>query len=333
MKKFVILLMLFLSAVAESKEEKIFLKGVNGGDISIKGIHNLNRIVFSLRADNVTLSSYIKSWYIHIYNRDVSNDLMLIIDDKSSGGKFNLQLGEIVLLDAIEHKDSVYKVTCTYSKGLAKYIIEDKKNVAPKNKAVLASVKKVLMPKLFTSDKVSSEMLAKAVNYYISLGEKKTLSELNEVSDIDQKKNEGKISDIFLYERVSWVCRILYTPKKGGEINIPFGYNRVSLPVSHKRLESLPLFPLAEKNGVYIVAAPVGIWTGSSPIIANYLNHCVKNGAFRKKKIIVPNDKVALAAFEDFQKEFEIKDPDDAELNKHKEKYFFDRIKLQVLGK
>ena len=86
----------------------------------------------------------------------------------------------------------------------------------------LAAPKPDRTPVLFKQKQFDSIVLANAINYYVGLGEKQSLIELQALSVDDFDFSNG----FDVNERIGWVCRVLYETKNGK----PVSYTHLTLP-------------------------------------------------------------------------------------------------------
>ena len=98
--------------------------------------------------------------------------------------------------------------------------IENEMPTTPKVEPLLEQA-----PLLFKQKQFDSVILAKAINYYIELGEKQSLIELQALSRDDFDFANG----FDINERIGWVCRVLYVAKNGVPLRPP-AFGGLSLP-------------------------------------------------------------------------------------------------------
>ena len=152
-------------------------------------------------------------------------------------------------------------------------------------------------PKLFKSSQYNSKVIAEAANYFIKLGEDKGIQELMKLSPPSwtppsvQETKDGLRLD---RDRVAWLLRILYKPKKE-PIRQPL-FGALGLPYMSMKNGKWPIYPLVESEGVYFVLADGYFLAGRAERIEDYVAYCKKNGIYRKKLIKKPTAKEATKA-------------------------------------
>ena len=139
-------------------------------------------------------------------------------------------------------------------------------------------------PLLFKQKQFDSVILAKAINYYIELGEKQSLIELQALSRDDFDFANG----FDVNERIGWVCRVLYDAKNGVPLRPP-AFGGLSLPRNSMPLQSWPIYPIAKTGNTYVVLSEGYSLAGRAEPVSSYLDYCKSKGTFLKQKIAVPN--------------------------------------------
>ena len=150
---------------------------------------------------------------------------------------------------------------------------------------------------LLTNEDFTYVDLHNAVNYFVELGEKKGFAKLSELSNTKDEK-EDSLKCWKRIERVSWICRILYSPKEGKFLRPP-GYGSLILPTFSMPLEKWQLYPIAKTGKTYVVLSGGYSIAGLPEPPKFYLNYCANNGEYRKKKLYIPSKK---EAFQDIKK-------------------------------
>ena len=144
-------------------------------------------------------------------------------------------------------------------------------------------------PVLFKQKQFDSIVLANAINYYVGLGEKQSLTELQSLSVDDYDfSNEFDVN-----ERIGWVCRVLYETKNGKPLHPP-AFGGLSLPRNSMPLQNWPLYPVAKTGNTYVVLSEGYSLSGRAEPVSNYLNYCKSNGTFLTQKISPPNRQAAI---------------------------------------
>jgi len=154
-----------------------------------------------------------------------------------------------------------------------------------------ASVCRAEIPELFRNPDVNPAILAKAVNHFVALGEKRALAVF---MDYDP-------------ERVNWVCMILFLPKKhqppldGPKTNGPW-----KAPFNDIPDFDLPCYPAAAAGRSYFVLVKASTYGGIGEPVKSFTARCRAEGVFRTKPIPVPThaeaqaDALALRKSEDW---------------------------------
>ena len=129
--------------------------------------------------------------------------------------------------------------------------------------------------------------IARAVNYYVDLGEEETLREFHALARKDVDIGRPDIN-----ERIGWLCRILYQPD-GKPLRPPM-LGSLTLPHDQMPLDKWPLYPVAQSGGTYCVLSEGYSLAGFPEPMADYFSYCKTNGAFRTERVNVPNRKAAV---------------------------------------
>ena len=208
------------------------------------------------------------------------------------------------------------------------------------------------VPKLLTERAFTSASLAEAANHYISLGEEGTFQELNTfIAAHSALTNESSNQRFSVDERIAWIFRILYVPKKPVPMRVPktgawitgsivplrpplFGW--LSLPEASMPVETWPLYPLALSGTTFFVMEERYTPRQTPETIAHYMEYCRNNGAFRKTPVAVPTREQALSDLELFRQSKawkSIKWVDNYGISfPHGEEWLWPIIKKQAMG-
>ncbi len=138
------------------------------------------------------------------------------------------------------------------------------------------------LPALLTSKKFDVFRLAEATNYFVELGEEKTVERFVELSKNSTVSGQPLGFDI--NERIGWLCRILYVANDE-PIRQPF-FGGLSLPPMP--LEKWPLYPVAKSGNTYFVLSSGYSLGGRPEPVKSYIEHCQQQGTFRTEPIEVP---------------------------------------------
>ena len=153
------------------------------------------------------------------------------------------------------------------------------------------------MPLLFKHKQFDSTTLANAINYYVGLGEKQSLIELQALSRDDFDFSNG----FDVNERIGWVCRVLYDPKNGNPLRPP-AFGGLSLPRNSMPLQNWPRYPIAKTGNTYVVLSEGYSLAGQAEPVSSYLDYCKSNGTFLKQKITVSNRQNAITDISNLRK-------------------------------
>ncbi|WP_160148263.1 hypothetical protein [Rubripirellula obstinata] len=129
--------------------------------------------------------------------------------------------------------------------------------------------------------------IARAVNYYVDLGERETLREFHDLA-----RQNDDIGRPNVNERIGWLCRILYVPKNKPLRGPMLG--GLMLPYESMPLGDWPMYPVAKSGGTYCVLSEGYSLAGHAEPIPNYLTYCGLHGSFRAGHVPVPDRKVAM---------------------------------------
>jgi len=130
-------------------------------------------------------------------------------------------------------------------------------------------------PLLLKQKQFDSTILANAINYYIGLGEKQSLIELQALS-----RDDFDFSNALR----------------------PPGFGGLSLPRNSMPLQSWPLYPIAKTGNTYVVLSEGYSLRGLAEPVSSYLDYCKTNGTFLKQKIAVPNRQNAITDISNLRK-------------------------------
>ncbi|MGY8750340.1 MAG: hypothetical protein ACKVHR_20050 [Pirellulales bacterium] len=145
-------------------------------------------------------------------------------------------------------------------------------------------------PLLLKQKQFDSIVLADAVNYYIGIGEKQALIELQALARDDFDFSNG----FAVNERIGWVCRVLYKSNDGNPLRPP-AFGGLSLPRSSMPLANWPIYPAAKTGSTYVVLSEGYSLAGKAEPVSSYLGYCQSNGTFIKQRIKVPNRQTAIS--------------------------------------
>ena len=129
--------------------------------------------------------------------------------------------------------------------------------------------------------------IARAVNYYVDLGEAETLREFH-----DLVRPGVDIGRPDINERIGWLCRILYQ-QKGKPLRSPM-LGALSLPYDQMPLNKWPLYPVAKSGDTYCVLSEGYSLAGLPESMPDYFNYCKTNGTFRTEPVPIPSRKTAI---------------------------------------
>ncbi|GAA5496410.1 hypothetical protein Rhal01_02593 [Rubritalea halochordaticola] len=150
------------------------------------------------------------------------------------------------------------------------------------------------IPELFKKKEYNCATIAKAANYYISLGEEQAVKELKQ---LENNEPDLSIDGFSNNTRIGWVCRIVFQPSKNEPLRPP-AYGGLHLPRHTMPLKRWPHYPLAESDGVYFVLADGYILAGVAERASAYIDYCRRHGKFRKDKVKVPTRAEATTALQ-----------------------------------
>jgi hypothetical protein len=108
------------------------------------------------------------------------------------------------------------------------------------------------VPELFREPSFNAATLAIAVNRFVAIGEYDTVKELAALCTGRQfvETNHGWLN---VYQRIGWVCRVLYVPKGHEPLRPPPDGIYVKLPNASIPLQTWPLFPVVLSGKTYFV--------------------------------------------------------------------------------
>jgi hypothetical protein len=150
------------------------------------------------------------------------------------------------------------------------------------------------MPKLFSEKAFTCATLAEAVNHYVTLGEKTALKDLESAKlNWDEDFRDGFSRN----ERVGWVCRVLFQPKKKEPLRGPL-YGGHHLPWNSMPLTSWPLYPVASSGSTHFVLSEGYSLAGKPERPKDYLDYCRTKGKFRTESVPTPTKLQALKDLE-----------------------------------
>jgi len=151
-------------------------------------------------------------------------------------------------------------------------------------------------PDLFLTEEYNPAILAKAVNHYVSIGEKASIQELNRLSpDLISESGGDPFARYRRATRIGWVCRILFEPKPGAVPLRQPSYGALSLPYLSMPQNLWPLYPLVRSGSSYLVLADGYLLGGVPENPKDYLRYCRTTGVFRKAPVPVPTKQQALS--------------------------------------
>ncbi|WP_395143890.1 hypothetical protein [Armatimonas sp.] len=153
------------------------------------------------------------------------------------------------------------------------------------------------VPTLFRKEAFTADDLAVAVNYFVARGEKEAAKELARLApdafDYKTPLKERIARGFELHDRVEWVLRILFLPRKAQPLREP-RYGGLSLPILTMPLTRWPLYPVAASGGSYFVLSEGYMLGGSPENPLKYLKYCQREGRFRTQPVPVPTREQAL---------------------------------------
>ena len=129
--------------------------------------------------------------------------------------------------------------------------------------------------------------IARAVNYYVDLGEEETLREFHDLA-----RQDVDIGRPVINERIGWLCRILYEPN-GKPLRAPM-LGGLMLPYDQMPLDKWPLYPVAKSGDTYCVLSQGYSLSGYPEPMADYFRYCTTKGSFRTATIPIPNRTTAV---------------------------------------
>ncbi|MBB6049246.1 hypothetical protein [Armatimonas rosea] len=152
-------------------------------------------------------------------------------------------------------------------------------------------------PSLFCEKAYNAAVLAEAVNYFVALGERRAATELAQLAPqaFDPKTPlEVRVARGFeRHDRVGWVLRILFLPKKAYPLREP-RYGGLSLPTLTMPPARWPLYPVVASGSSYFVLSEGYMLGGSPEDPLKYLRYCQTEGRFRTQPVPVPTREQAL---------------------------------------
>ncbi|MBC7815461.1 MAG: hypothetical protein IAG10_01020 [Planctomycetaceae bacterium] len=143
------------------------------------------------------------------------------------------------------------------------------------------------IPLLFRQRTFTATTLAEAVNHYVSLGEEAAVRELTDIAPNHDFKRDELAEGFSRPERVGWVCRILFQPKREQPLRPPL-YGALSLPHKTMPLSSWPLYPIAASGNSFFVLDEGYSLAGRAEEPRHYLEYCRAEGVFRKTSVPIP---------------------------------------------
>jgi hypothetical protein len=154
------------------------------------------------------------------------------------------------------------------------------------------------VPKLFSEQAFNCATLADAVNHFVGLGEDAAVKELEQLSEIEAAEadqNRGFNTRGFsINERVAWVCRILFEPKKGAYIRAP-KFGKLNLPEKYMPIAKWPLYPVALSGTTYFVLCESYSDDNNTPEEPkHYIEYSKANGKFRTTPVKVADSAQVL---------------------------------------
>jgi hypothetical protein len=144
---------------------------------------------------------------------------------------------------------------------------------------------------LFPHDPTCYELIS-AANRFIVLGEDATIEEL---------KRTWRVAaiDSSTAEQISWLCRLLYTPKDRKTLRSPyFGSPAISYGIGNLKDEDWPYFPLIKSQGIFFLVPANYTLAGLAEDPIAYLTYTRKEGLFRSTPLKVPTEKEASQALD-----------------------------------
>jgi len=129
--------------------------------------------------------------------------------------------------------------------------------------------------------------IARAVNYYVELGEEKTLREFHDL--ISRHDSIGRPD---MDERIGWLCRILYVPN--GQPLRPPGLGGLTPPQDQMPLDRWPIYPVVQSGDTYCVLAEGHLLLGLPERMPDYFRYCSSMGSFRTEPVAVPDRSTAI---------------------------------------
>ena len=142
-------------------------------------------------------------------------------------------------------------------------------------------------PQLFRQRDFTAASFAEAANHFVTLGEDAAVQELRGLALDHSKDFAGHRGEWNINERIGWMCRVLFDPKDKQPIRQPL-FGGLSSPYHTMPLSRWPRYPVALSESTYFVLSQGYILDGFPEDPKDYIEHCRKNGVFRKSKVTVP---------------------------------------------
>ena len=127
----------------------------------------------------------------------------------------------------------------------------------------------------FPIDPPNPADFARAVNYYVALGEKPAVHALYE-----RARHDGLATSL--------LCRALFEPKPNQELRAPWWGSLYELPVITMTAARWPFLPLALFGKTYFVLSLRFMLAGAAEDPQDYVSFCHANGVFRREPVPVP---------------------------------------------
>lgn len=135
---------------------------------------------------------------------------------------------------------------------------------------------------------------ARAVNYFVSLGETEAINELKKQI---RENQSGNFSEVYHNDiRVSEICRVLFESRDGNPIRPPGLGALMGIDFDQRdRRQFWPLFPVAQSGSSYFILGEGYILGGVPEDIVEYIEYSRRLGRFRITPLPVPTRAQAAA--------------------------------------
>ena len=148
------------------------------------------------------------------------------------------------------------------------------------------------VPTLFRKEEFTAADLAEAVNSFVVLGENEAVRQLIRLAPSRFEPGKEGLGLDFP-DRVGWVLRILFLPKKTQALREP-RYGSRGLPYLTMPLTRWPLYPVVTSGDSFFVLGGVSMLGGQAEDPKEYLKYCQREGRFRTQPVPAPTREQAL---------------------------------------